>query len=439
MTQLLPSQSISRRTLLEHAAQACLGVSVGGLIQGPLANYAAAADAKPSVSFPAKPGKATHVIYLRMRGAMSHIDTFDPKPGKPEQGETQVIKTKTAGIQIGEYFPELAKLTNHLAIIRSLTTSTADHEQATYLLQTSYRQISTIRHPAMGAFANKLLGMRKRTLPDYVVVGSENRHPGCGYLEPEYTPVPVGDPNLGLQNTTQPAYLTKDAFRKRLELIDGFGSSFQKKYPQKQVEAYSEFYRQAVKLMGSDDLKAFDLTKEKDDVRDKYGRNPFGQGCLLARRLVEHDVRWIEVSHGNWDMHDNIYADNSLPTRTAPLDQGLSALLSDLHASGLLKSTLVVLATEFGRTPKINERAGRDHHPGVFSGVLAGAGIRGGQTYGKSDDKGFRPAEDGCDIAAFNATIAAALGLPVDKEIISKSGRPFKIANAGKPIAKLLS
>lgn len=429
---------LHRRTVLEQAALSCLGVSLGsGLF--PFADSAAvAADAKKS-SATTKPGKATHVIYLRMRGAMSHIDTFDPKPGKPEQGETQVIKTKTPGIQIGEYFPELAKLTNHLAIVRSMTTSTADHEQATYLLQTSYRQISTIRHPAMGAFANKLLGLRKRTLPDYVVVGSENRHPGCGYLEPEYTPVPVGDPNLGLQNTKQPAYLTKESFNKRMELIDGFSANFKKKYPQKQVEAYGEFYRQAVKLMGSSDLKAFDLAQEKDDVRDKYGRNAFGQGCLLARRLVEHDIRWVEVSHGTWDMHDNIYADNSLQARTAPLDQGLSALLRDLEASGLLKSTLIVLGTEFGRTPKINERAGRDHHPGVFSCVLAGAGIRGGQAYGKSDAQGFRPDEDGVDIGGLNATIAAALGLPFDKEITSKSGRPFKIANSGKPVAALLS
>lgn len=425
--------SLHRREILEQAAYSLLGVSVLNVF-GP--KSAEAADEKKTAP---TGGKAKHVIYLRMNGAMSHIDTFDPKPGRPEQGQTQPIATKTPGVQIGQYLPQIANLSNHLAIVRSLTTTTADHTQATYLLQTSYRELSTIRHPAMGAFANKLWGMRQKTLPDYVVVGAENRHPGCGYLETEYTPVPVGNPNLGLQNTKPPAYLKQEMFKERLELIDNFSNAFKKKYPQKQVEAYGEFYRQATKLMGSEELKAFDLAKEKEDLRAKYGNNPFGQGCLLARRLVQHDVRWIEVSHGPWDMHNDIFADNALVTRCGVLDQGFSALIQDLESAGLLKSTLVVLATEFGRSPQINERAGRDHHPGVFSSVLAGAGIKGGSVYGKSDERAFRPDTDGADVTDFNATIAAALGLPVDKEITSKSGRPFKIAADGKPLKKLLA
>ncbi len=427
------NQELHRRDLMSYAARTMLGVSVGGLVLG------RDSFGNEATSGSATTGKAKHVIILRMRGAMTHIDTFDPKPGREEQGETKVISTKTAGLQFGEYLPSLAKLTDLMAVIRSVTTTTADHQQATYLLQTNYRAIASIVHPAMGAMANHMLGSRKKTLPDYVVVGQGERHPGAGYLDSKFTPVPVGDPNLGLQNTTRPKYLNDQLFKERLDLINKFGSGFRRKYPQKQVDAYAEFYRQAVELMSSEDLKAFDLNQEKETIRDAYGRTQFGQGALLARRLVEHDVRWVEVSFGNWDMHDGIYEDNRLPSMAGELDTVMAALLTDLKSRGLLKSTLVVLASEFGRSPKINDRAGRDHHPGVFSCVLAGAGIKGGQAYGKSDEKAFRPAENGVDIADVNATVGAALGIKLDKEVISKSGRPFKFAHDGKPISAILS
>jgi hypothetical protein len=427
------NHSLHRRDLMSYAARTMLGVSVGGLVLGRNALGIEASGATPAT------GKAKNVIILRMRGAMTHIDTFDPKPGREEQGETKVIPTKIAGVQFGEYLPQLAKLTDLMTVIRSVTTTTADHQQATYLLQTNYRAIASIVHPAMGAMANHMLGARKKTLPDYVVVGQGERHPGAGYLDSKFTPVPVGDPNLGLQNTTRPKYLNDQLFKERLDLINKFGSNFRRKYPQKQVDAYAEFYRQAVELMSSEDLKAFDLNQEKDTIRDAYGRTQFGQGALLARRLVEHDVRWVEVSFGNWDMHDGIYEDNKLPNMAGELDTVMAALLTDLKSRGLLKSTLVVLASEFGRSPKINDRAGRDHHPGVFSCVLAGAGIKGGLAYGKSDEKAFRPAENGVDIADVNATVGAALGLKLDKEVISKSGRPFKFAHDGKPISAILS
>lgn len=428
--ELLALDQTGRREFLFRMARTCLGVTAAGYGASWLPGGAVLA---------APQGVVKNVIYLRMTGAMTHIDTFDPKPGKEEGGETKAIATATPGLQIGEHLPKLAKLSPLWAVVRSLTTTTADHQQATYLMTTSYGEIASIRHPAMGAFANKLLGLRQKTLPDYVVVGGGNKHPGAGYLEAVYTPVPIGDPNLGLQNTKAPKYLTEQAFDKRMELINTFSAGFRKKYPQAQVEAYQEFYRQANDLMGSADLKAFDLKEEKQDVRDAYGTDRFGQGCLLARRLVQNDVRWVEVSYGNWDMHENIYDDRTLPARTAVMDQGVAALLEDLKETGLIKHTLVVLATEFGRSPKINERAGRDHHPGVFCGLLAGAGIKGGVAYGTSDDKGFRPEKDGVNVKDFNATIAAAMGLPLAKEISAKNGRPFKIAGEGKPIAGVLA
>lgn len=421
-------EELTRRTWMAYAAKTCLGVVAGGLLQP---QFLHGAD-RPT-------GKAKRVIYLRMRGAMSHIDTFDPKPGKPESGKTQYIDTKTPGMQIGEYFPNLAKQSHHLAIIRSATTTTADHGGATYLLQTSYRQIATIRHPAIGAFANKLLGLRKKTLPDYFAIGLGERTAGAGYLEPEFTPVPIGDPNQGMKNTEPPKYLLGGQFQERMDLVDKFSSDFRKKYPQRQVEAYGEFYRQATTLMGSKDLEAFDLSKESAAVRDKYGRVGFGQGVLLARRLIEQDVRWVDVSFGGWDMHNDLYSDRQIHEKGGQLDRALSALLEDLTASGLIQSTLVVLATEFGRKPQVNERGGRDHHPGVFSLVLAGAGVKGGTVFGKSDEHGHSPEEDGVDVTDFNATIAAAMGVNWKQEIHSKSGRPFRIANEGTPITKVLS
>ncbi|WP_029247675.1 DUF1501 domain-containing protein [Schlesneria paludicola] len=429
---------VSRRLFMEQAARTFLGVS---LLPGAALSAAVKKDAEPSP--PAHDGKkggtAKHVIFLCMNGAMTHLDTFDLKPGRETQGETKGIATNVPGMQFGETLPELAKVANELAVIRTLHTETGDHDGGRYLLRTSYKNIATIRHPGMGAWALKILGRQNKTLPDNVLISGDARHPGAGFLEPAYTPIPIGDPNAGLQNTVTPKYLTEASFEKRLELINKFDSGFRKKYPQKQVDAYTEFYRQANQLVHSEELKAFDLNQEKPDVRDKYGRDQFGQGCLLARRLVEHDVRYIEIGLGGWDMHTDIYQNDKLPAHAANLDRAASVLIQDLKSKGLLEKTLVVLGTEFGRSPQINANGGRDHHPGVFSGFFAGGGIRGGCFYGRSDQDGLRPEEDGVTMSDFNATIAHALGLPLKEEFHSKSGRPFKVAHDGDPLLKLFA
>jgi hypothetical protein len=433
----------SRRWLLEYAAKSLLGVSILPVGQLRAADHKSAKKDgdKPELSSGDRDatggGTAKHVIYLYMNGAMTHLDTFDLKPGRETQGETKGINTNVPGMKFGEYLPELAKIANELAVIRSLHTETGDHEGGRYLLRTSYKEIASIRHPGMGAWALKILGPQNKTLPDNVLIGSEARHPGAGFLEPAFTPVPIGDPNSGLQNTVTPKYLTDASFKERLNLIDKFDADFRKKFPQKQVEAYTEFYRQANQLVHSDELKAFDLKQEKPEVRDKYGRDQFGQGCLLARRLVEHNVRYIEIGLGGWDMHTDIYQSEKLPNHAANLDKAASVLIHDLKSRGLLNKTLVVLGTEFGRSPHINANSGRDHHPGVFSGCFAGGGIKGGRFYGSSDKDGFSPDEDGVTISDFNATIAYALGLPLKKEFFAKSGRPFKVAHDGDPLLKL--
>ncbi|MEI8018228.1 MAG: DUF1501 domain-containing protein [Schlesneria sp.] len=433
---------VSRRMFLEYAARSMLGVTIL-----PVGLVNAADDSTPkkrddkvsSSSSETREGSAKHVIFLYMNGAMTHLDTFDLKPGRETQGETKGISTNVPGMQFGETLPELAKVASEMAVIRSLHTETGDHEGGRYFMRTSYKEIASIRHPGMGAWALKILGRQNRTLPDNVLIGGEARHPGAGFLEPAFTPVPVGDPNAGLQNTVTPKYLTEASFDKRMDLINKFDSDFRKKYPQKQVDAYGDFYRQANQLVHSDELKAFDLNQEKPEIRDKYGRDQFGQGCLLARRLVEHNVRYIEISLGGWDMHTEIFSRDKLASRAAILDRAASVLIHDLKSKGLLKNTLVVLGTEFGRSPHINANSGRDHHPGVFSGFFAGGGIKGGRFYGTSDKNGYSPEEDDVTVADFNATIAHALGLPIQKEFFSKSGRPFKVAHDGKPLVKLFA
>ena len=416
---------IARRGLLGTAARAAFGLSV---LEGLSGRFA---SAQP----PAAGG--TNVITLMMRGAMSHLDTFDPKPGREEQGDTKSIATAIPGVRFGEHLPRLAGLADRLAVVRSLTTETGAHEQGTYLMRTSYPQLASVVHPAFGSWAVHVLGKRSRDLPGYVLVGNGNEHPGCGFLDPAVTPVPLADPERGLENVTRPAYLAQANFERRLALADRLDRDFRTRYAGRQIAAYDQMVADAVRLMGSGDLAAFDITLEDEATRDRYGRSRLGQGCLLARRLVEGGVRCVEVEMYGWDMHLDVW--DELPEKAGELDAALAALVEDLEARGLLASTLVVLATEFGRTPKINENAGRDHHPGVFSCVLAGAGVKRGVVHGASDAGGRSPDRDAVSVGDFNATVAAACGLPWDREFVAPNGRPFKIGNEGRPIAAVLA
>ncbi len=416
--------TISRRQLLINGTAGLLGVKL-------------LADWHQPVFAATPPAKAKQVILLTMRGAMSHIDTFDPKPGREVQGETKTVKTKTPGVLFGDSLPKLANLFDELAVIRSLTTETGDHEQGTYLMRTAYKKINSIGHPGMGPWFQHAMGKISKDLPGNVLVGNGNEHPNAGFLESAVIPVPIGDPAKGLENIKSPGYLSDLNFKRRLALANRVDADFRQKFAGTEVDTYNQMYKEAVRLMGSSELAAFDITQEPEKMRDMYGANRFGQGCLLARRLIQGGVRFVEVEFGPWDMHQQIFTE--IPDRAGVLDHSMSALLNDLKAQGLLSTTLVVLATEFGRTPKINENAGRDHHPGVFSCVLAGAGIRGGQVFGASDEDGRSVAEDSVSIADFNTTIAKAAGLDIKKEYFAPNGRPFKIGGGGTPIEKVLA
>ncbi len=429
---------LTRRQLMSDLAKYCLGVTV---LPAGLAAVLAAAEKDDKKKPAAKPtsaggnGKAKHLIYLFMQGAMSQLDTFDPKPKSKVQGETKPIQTKIAGTSFGEKLPELAKISDKLAVIRSMNTSTAAHEPARYLMSTSYKPIATTRHPGLGSWVHKFLGRIHKELPVAVQIGGGI---GPGYLGAEFAPVPIGDPSLGLQNTKSPAYLKNEAFDKRMELSGVFDGDFRKlAKDNRKVTGYDDLYKDAIHLLRSEDLKVFDINQEKEDIRKAYGETRFGKGCLLARRLVESGTRYVEVSLGSWDHHNDLWT--KLPNVAAELDKAAAQLINDLASRGLLKDTLVVIGTEFGRRPEINQNSGRDHHPAAYSCVLAGGPIKGGQVWGKTDGDAFRVDSDGVTPQDLNATIATAMGIPHNKEIHSPDGRPFTISDKGSPISKLLS
>jgi hypothetical protein len=415
--------ALSRRQFVEKLAQTTLGVTV---LHGTAASAQAISEAT-NVG-----GKAKNVIFLQMIGGMTHIDTLDPKEG-PTQGPKPAIKTK-ADFQLGGTMENLAQYADKITVIRSMTSKTGVHESGQYLIRTGYEQRGTIKHPAMGAWAEHFLGASHKTLPSSVCV---NRQPnnGNGFFPASLSPLPILDPDSGLQNSAPEVDPAK--FNKRMALLDKLDSGFRNRFQTEGVKSYTQFYENTVRIMSSEDLKAFSIGDEPEALREKYGRNKFGQGCLLARRLVERGIRYIEVASGGWDMHNNI--DEEIDEKGVELDVALAALLSDLQERGLLASTLVVLCSEFGRGPKINGNGGRDHHPKVFSTLLAGGGVKGGFVYGASDKGGFEVADKGVTVQDFLSTIGQALGLPVHEEVMSNSNRPFTVGDKGKPLTEVFA
>jgi hypothetical protein len=421
------SDELSRRGFLSQTAGGLLGVSLMPSL-APTSLFAQTRN--PSA-------KANKVIYLYMSGGMSHMDTFDPKPGADEQGPVQAIDTNVDGIKVSEYLPSLARQMDKMALVRSLSSTQGAHEQGQYFMHSSYTPRGTIQHPGLGAWMHRLDGRKNSTLPASVRIGGSSRGSGSGFLESKFAPLVINNPNDGLKNSKRRKGMSEKEFKDRLDLASAFDEEFHRRYNHKKVRAYTDMYEDAIRLMKSEDLKAFDLNKESKDVRDEYGDNSFGQGCLLARRLIENDVRFVEVSLGGWDTHNNNF--DSVSRRAGVLDQAMATLISDLERRGLLEETLVVLATEFGRTPRINENDGRDHFPKAFSGVLAGGGIKGGQAYGVTDETSSNVLDQRVSVPDFNATIAHALGLPLDEVVYSPSKRPFTVAHKGRPVIDLLA
>ena len=404
---------LSRRKFVANAAKTALGVSVLPL---------GARDANAAGG-----GKAEHCIFFYMAGGMTHMDTFDPKPGSETGGKTKGIKTGVAGVELAEFMPEMAKRFSDIAVIRSMTQQTGDHRGGSYWMHTSYQPRATIIHPSMGPWAQTLLGKKHETLPDSVTIGAGGNHPGAGFFGPSMSPLPIGDPEKGVQNSRPYDGVDDKLFDKRLELMNTFDESFRKKFQTDEVDAYTQFYDETLKLMKSEDLDTFDLSKE-DNYQEKmgrYGNSRVGKGAMLANRLVKSGVRFVEVSSGGWDMHNDLW--NSIQGTGGSLDKALGALIDDLKAEGLFEKTIIAVGTEFGRTPQINANGGRDHYPRAFSTMFAGGGITGGQVYGKTDKLAMAVEENPVGPREFNATIAHAMGMDLNQIVYAPSGRPFLV------------
>ena len=423
------NENFSRREFVSTAAKTFLGLGTLPLLGNEIVNASTVRNQ----------AKAQSVIYLYLSGGMSHLDTFDTKPGAETQGPVESIKTSADGVLISEYFPRLADQMKHVAVINSMNSTQGAHAQGRYFMHTSYVLRGTVQHPDLGAWTSRHLPKRNQGLPGNVKIGGSSSGLGGGFLESKFAALPIGDPEEGLQYSQLPKGVTEARFRRRMSKLRKMNRQFANTYDTKQARAYASMYDEAVRLMKSEDLKAFDLTQESEEKRESYGDHPFAQGCLLARRLVENGVRFVEVNFGGWDTHEDNFG--RVARNGAVLDQALAELLSDLSASGLLEQTLVVVATEFGRTPTIHAERnnGRNHYPQAFSCLLAGGGIQGGVKYGKTDEQGREIIEDMVEVPDFNATIAYALGIDLKKKIMSPDMRPFTVADKGEPIRELFS
>jgi hypothetical protein len=421
----LRTDDLSRRDFLAGSAYAFLGLSVLPLL-----------GAKPGAIAVRRP-TAKNIIYLYMSGGMSHLDTFDPKPGTEQAGPVTALKTSADGLQISQYLPLLAKHMHRAAVVRSLTSNQGAHEQGNYFMHTSYRMVTGTVHPTLGSWMLNFSGRTNRTIPGNIVLGGGSNYPGAGYLDSKCAPLLLGRASNGLPNSALPKKVTESQFNKRMNMLKAMNSEFESHYQQTEVRSYAGVYEEAAALMKSSDLAAFDLGEEPQSLKDRYGTEPFAQGCLLARRLIEHGVRYVEVDLGGWDTHTDNF--DRVETQSQILDQAMDALIFDLSRRGMLEETLVVVATEFGRSPEIVDNEGRNHYPKAFSGLMLGGGIKGGQAYGKTDEHGATIVENPVSVPDFNATIAYAAGLPLDETVYSSTGRPFTLADKGKPILELFA
>lgn len=416
---------LSRREFCQLAAAGISGLSASGWLDI-LALRAAESKHKHKAC-----------ILLWMDGGPSHKDTFDMKPGTRHAGEFKPIPTSVPGIQISEHFPKLAKLMHHVAILRGMSTGEGAHARARYYLHTGYREgLGGVVHPSVGSVVSKELGNPDFPLPNFVAIGA--RTYGAGYLGPRHEPLIVNDPTRGVENLQ--ALVSAERFSDRVSLLEELEQGFYRTYRSPAAQAHHTMYARAVELMRSKEAKAFDLSQESASVRQRYGNTRFGDGCLLARRLVEVGVKFVEVTLGGWDTHANNFP--RVKELSQQVDPALSALIEDLHARGLLDSTLVIWMGEFGRTPNINNRGpqpGRDHWPRAWSTLLIGGGIKGGQVIGKTDAEGATVIERPISALDFLATVCSVLGIDYTKQYITPRGRPIRIVDRGaNPIKELL-
>jgi uncharacterized protein (DUF1501 family) len=435
--------ALSRRQWLEYSTATILGCSMSGWL-GRLAADTAA-----------DPQRKRACILLWMAGGPTQMDTFDLKPGHANGGPYKEIDTNVAGIKISEHLPKLSRHMDRMVLVRSMSTKEADHTRATYYLRTGYQPLGMVQYPPLGALVAHELGDETAALPNFVSIGPARFfNPAAytaGFLGPQYTPLIVGnlnfrfvqpgqiinDEDLKVQDLSPAAGVTGAQADARIELLQGLERDFVPTHGGPAV-SHESAYERAVRLMRSAAAKAFELKDESEKLRDAYGRNQFGQGCLLARRLVEAGVPFVEVTLDGWDTHNQNF--DAVKRLSGALDPAFATLLEDLKARGLIDTTLVAWMGEFGRTPKINGQQGRDHFPRAWSTVLAGGGLKGGQVVGKTSADGTTVEEREVPVPDFLATVCHALGIDPMKQNKSNIDRPIRIVDkVAKPIMEVIA
>ena len=404
------------------------------------------------------PRRRRHCILLWMSGGPSQTDTFDMKPDHANGGPFKEIATQARGLRFSEHFPKLAEHANRIAVVRSLGTKEGDHARGTHLVRTGFAPGGEVQYPSIACSLAKHLAEQSDLLPNYVSVappqGISPAAFGPGFLGASYAPAIVGGQSersaavdlaaakltdLKLENLELPPGIELAQATRRNELWTLMQRKFLHERTSAPFQAHDALYRKAADMMRPEVRNAFDLSKEPDDVRRQYGPGLFGQGCLLARRLVERGVPFVEVALGDglaWDTHQDNFS--KVEQLSKELDRGWGTLMTELADRGLLETTTILWMGEFGRTPAINSMAGRDHFPNAWTCVFAGGGIAGGQAYGRTSADGTTVEENKVAIGDVLATLSTALGVEPDSENITPADRPIKIAE-GTPIREILS
>ena len=379
-----------------------------------------------------KQGKS--VILLWMGGGPSQFETFDPKPGTTNGGPTEAISTSVPGIKIAQGWDETAKVMDDIAIICSMTNREGSHPRATYQMHTGYIPSGSVKHPSFAANVAKELADPEFDLPAVVSVGATQ---GAGFLGVNYEPFVVNQPGGMPQNVAPP--VQSNRYRRRLGLLGRLEDEFAERGGETVVKNHKELYGKTSKMVLSSNLKAFDISEEPQSLKSAYGDSTFGRGCLLARRLVEAGTTFVEISsrasQANWDTHQDNFERTA--TNTAMIDPAFATLIRDLKDKGLFENTVVLWTGEFGRTPRVNPRGGRDHYPRVFNAAIAGGGLKGGQVIGASTRDGSAVERDPVTPGDLFSSVCKAIDVDPEKENMSPLGRPMRIVDKGKPIDAL--
>ncbi|MBE2227695.1 MAG: DUF1501 domain-containing protein [Ignavibacteria bacterium] len=391
----------------------------------------------PSLSFmnPLN-AQAENVIVLWLAGAPSQFETFSPKPKSKNGGLTRAIPTNVAGIELAENLPLLAQQMDKVTLIRTLTSKEGNHNRASYLMHTSYPPTGVVKHPSFGAITAKELGGAKEfDLPYFISLSGPSY--SAEFLGKEYSPYVIKDVTKPLQNIAKYKDVDDTRFAERMKILNQMEDSFYREKGLDDIKEHKLIYEKSVRMMDSPLIKAFDISEEPDVLKKAYGENDFGKGCLMARRLIETGVKFVEVTLDGWDTHQNNFT--RVSNLCKKLDPALSTLLQDLSQRGLLDKTLVLCMGEFGRTPNINVNEGRDHYPDAFACAIAGGGIRGGRVYGETNDDGNQIVSNPVTPGNLFATLSHQLGIDYNKVIHSPQGRPLKYVNEGIVIEELVS